>query len=110
MPSLGNRRVPPGVRTLQLGSPFDYATQATLYLETGLPDPNDPSFLPAAGQKIIRYLKQTNGGAFVLFGGWYLLSARNWFKGPVRQGSDEELARIEQEYGETAVATAPVSA
>ena len=33
--------------------------------------------------------------AFLLFGGWYVLSARKWFKGPVRQGSDEELARIE---------------
>ena len=33
--------------------------------------------------------------AFLLFGGWYVLSARKWFKGPVRQGSDEELAQIE---------------
>ena len=34
-------------------------------------------------------------GAFILFGGWYLLSARKWFKGPIRQGDDAELARIE---------------
>ena len=27
-------------------------------------------------------------GAFLLFGGWYVLSARKWFKGPVRQGTD----------------------
>src|SRR5215469_8286486 len=32
---------------------------------------------------------------FILFGGWYALSARKWFKGPVRQGSAEELAQIE---------------
>ena len=25
-------------------------------------------------------------GAFLLFGGWYLLSAHKWFKGPVRMG------------------------
>jgi hypothetical protein len=31
----------------------------------------------------------------LLFGGGSLLSARKWFKGPVRQGSDEELGRIE---------------
>jgi amino acid transporter len=37
-------------------------------------------------------------GAFLLFGGWYVLSARKWFKGPVRQGSDEELAQIEAGY------------
>jgi amino acid transporter len=34
-------------------------------------------------------------GAFLLFGGWYLLSARKWFKGPVRQGTEEELKQIE---------------
>jgi amino acid transporter len=46
--------------------------------------------------------------AFLLFGGWYVLSARKWFKGPVRQGSDEELAAIEREYGEGgAVAPSP---
>jgi ATP-dependent DNA helicase DinG len=60
--------VPDEARTLQLGSPFDYAKQATLYLETDLPDPNDAlRFLPAAGDRIIHYLNQTQGGAFVLF-------------------------------------------
>jgi hypothetical protein len=38
--------------------------------------------------------------AFILFGGWYVVSAHKWFKGPIRQGSDEELARIEREFGE----------
>jgi amino acid transporter len=38
------------------------------------------------------------GGAFLLFGGWYLISGRKWFKGPVAQGTDEELKRIEAEY------------
>ncbi len=33
------------------------------------------------------------GGA----GLWYLVSARNWFKGPKVQGTDEELAAIERE-------------
>ncbi|MDW8260885.1 MAG: helicase C-terminal domain-containing protein [Phycisphaerales bacterium] len=55
-------------KTLQLGSPFNYAEQATIYLETGLPEPSDERrFLDAAGAKIIHYLKQTRGGAFVLF-------------------------------------------
>jgi hypothetical protein len=26
-----------------------------------------------------------------VFGGWWALSARRWFKGPIRQGTDEEL-------------------
>ena len=33
---------------------------------------------------------------FVLFGGWYLISARKWFKGPVRMGTDEELEALEE--------------
>jgi amino acid permease (GABA permease) len=37
-------------------------------------------------------------GAVVLFaGGWWVLSAKNWFKGPKVQGSAEELAAIERE-------------
>jgi amino acid transporter len=48
-------------------------------------------------------------GALLLFGGWYVISARKWFKGPVRQGDEAELERIEREYGdgEAAPATAP---
>ena len=38
------------------------------------------------------------GIAFILFGGWYVLSANKWFKGPVVQGSEEELEAIEREY------------
>ena len=41
-------------------------------------------------------------GAMLLVGGWWLLSAHKWFKGPIAQGSEEELARIEERYGERA--------
>ncbi len=38
------------------------------------------------------------GAALILFGGWYLVSARKWFKGPVREaGTDRELEDIERE-------------
>lgn len=61
-------------RTLMLGSPFDYPKQATLYLETDLPEPNDTlRFLPAACEKIVHYVRQTNGGAFVLFTSYKML-------------------------------------
>jgi amino acid transporter len=36
-------------------------------------------------------------GIGLVFGGWWVLSARNWFKGPVRMGTDEELERLEEE-------------
>ncbi|MGQ0573301.1 MAG: amino acid permease [Pseudonocardia sp.] len=46
----------------------------------------------------VNYAPLTVGGALLLFGGWYLLSARKWFTGPVREaGSDEELASIERQ-------------
>jgi amino acid transporter len=38
--------------------------------------------------------------AVILFGGWYLLSAKKWFEGPVRQGTEEELEAIERRFGE----------
>jgi ATP-dependent DNA helicase DinG len=61
-------------KTLALGSPFDYESQATLYLETGLPEPSDTlRFLPEACEKIIRYLHQSRGGAFVLFTSYSML-------------------------------------
>jgi hypothetical protein len=46
------------------------------------------------------------GGALLLFGGWWVLSAKNWFKGPVRMGTDEELEQLEeQQLGEFALPT-----
>jgi amino acid transporter len=50
---------------------------------------------------IVNYAPLTVGGAFLLFGGWYALSAKRWFKGPVRMGTEEELERIEEELDRT---------
>jgi amino acid transporter len=47
---------------------------------------------------ILNYTPLPVFGALILFGGWYLLSGRKWFKGPIRQGSEEELAQIEAGY------------
>ena len=51
------------------------------------------------------------GAALLLFGGWYVVSAHKWFKGPVRQGTEEELERIEREYetGGSATTASPAS-
>jgi len=32
-------------------------------------------------------------------GGWWILSAKNWFKGPVRMGSESELEQLERGPG-----------
>jgi amino acid transporter len=36
-------------------------------------------------------------GIGLVFGGWWVLSARKWFKGPVRMGTEEELEQLEEE-------------
>jgi hypothetical protein len=47
--------------------------------------------------KLFNYTPIAVGAVLVLAGGWYLISARKWFKGPKVQGSREELAAIERE-------------
>ncbi len=51
-----------------LDSPFDFKDQVTLYIPQNMPNPNQTAdFLPAAGDQVRHYLKQTEGKAFVLF-------------------------------------------
>ena len=40
-------------------------------------------------------------GVFLIVTIWWLASARHWFKGPIVQGSEEELEAIEHAVGET---------
>ena len=61
-------------RTLQVGSPFDYPNQATLYVEANMPDPADAiRFASAACDRILHYVRKTHGGAFVLFTSYRML-------------------------------------
>ncbi len=58
---------------LKLGSPFDYQRQVTMYIEPDLPEPNDKGFAEAATEKIKKYIRLTNGRAFVLFTSYQML-------------------------------------
>jgi ATP-dependent DNA helicase DinG len=51
---------------LNVASPFDYPTQAALYLPSDLPDPRDPGFAARAADEIVSLIELTGGGAFVL--------------------------------------------
>ncbi len=53
-------------RDLILPSPFDYPSQAALYLARALPDPRDPAFVARATREILDLVALTDGGAFVL--------------------------------------------
>jgi ATP-dependent DNA helicase DinG len=60
-------------RTLQLGSPFDFAKQVKVYVETDLPEPSDPRFIEAMAPRILAHIAATDGGAFVLFTSFKML-------------------------------------
>ncbi|MCH8215377.1 MAG: helicase [Planctomycetes bacterium] len=58
---------------LQLGSPFDYERNVTIYIEKDLPNPNAPEFVESATETIKTYLNKTDGRAFVLFTSYRML-------------------------------------
>ncbi|MEM9192866.1 MAG: helicase C-terminal domain-containing protein, partial [Myxococcota bacterium] len=53
-------------RERTLASPFEYKTQAALYLTRKMPDPRDAAFADAAEESINELTAITGGGAFVL--------------------------------------------
>ncbi len=54
--------------TLILDSPFDFARQVKFYVPLDMPNPNDTAnFVPAACDHIRRFLRESDGHAFVLF-------------------------------------------
>lgn len=58
----------PDITELVVGSPFDYATQALLYVPRQIPPPgDDPGYLYALVNEILALIAASNGGAFLLF-------------------------------------------
>ena len=60
--------------------------------------PTSPAGMPwrdGFDLNFVNYAPLTIGASFLLFGGWYPLSARRWFTGPVRMGTDEALELFE---------------
>jgi len=58
---------------VELGSPFDYQKQVTVYIEKNLPNPNEPAFIEAATEAVKKYILRTAGRAFVLFTSYAML-------------------------------------
>ena len=59
---------------------------------------------------VVNYAPITVGGVLLAVGLWWLASARTWFKGPVVQGTEEELEQIEAQYEQPGGSAAPTSA
>lgn len=69
----GQAMADPKRSLLQLGSPFRYATQARLVVHPSLPEPNDPAHAAAMAEVLLRHLRESDGGAFVLFTSYAML-------------------------------------
>lgn len=54
-------------KQVQVGSPFDYATQMRVHVVSKMPDPRDPGYEDALEKWIEHFIRQTHGKAFVLF-------------------------------------------
>ena len=53
-------------RTLRVGSPFDYASHARLYIPAGFPKPNEAAHAPAVATLAARCARALGGRTFVL--------------------------------------------
>jgi amino acid permease (GABA permease) len=58
-----------------------------------------PQAAPGNTLQTFNYAPVAVGAVLIYSGGYWFLSARNWFKGPKVQGTVEELAKIEAELG-----------
>ncbi len=61
------------VESRQLGSPFDHASQVRFIAEANLPEPNHRDYLDQVVPRILHHIRETQGGAFVLFTSYSLL-------------------------------------
>jgi len=79
-------------REVILGSPFDYAKQVKIHIPMDMPDPqNNGAFVSAAIEKIKKYIKLTNGKAFVLFTSYKMM---NEVHDALNQWFDEQDIKI----------------
>lgn len=88
-------------QTLRLDSPFDYQSQARLYLPPKLPDPNAPEYPDAVADALLPLIEASGGGAFVLCTSYRALSriAARLRKSALPlfvQGEDSKAALVER--------------
>lgn len=101
-------------REAVVGSPYDFAEQALLYLPRGMPDPRHESFVERAADEIVSLLALSEGRALVLTSSYRALAAyRDRVRGRVPydvlvQGEaprERLLERFRSEVGSVLLAT-----
>ncbi len=89
-------------RSQSWGSPFDYANKSLFYHPKGLPQPNDPNFIPLIIGFVLPVLQASKGRAFFLFTSHRALQqAENLLKDKLPypllvQGSRPKIQLLEQ--------------
>jgi len=64
-----------GFDEIDVGSPFDYATNAMLYCALHLPDPRSPAFAPAVHDELVALITAAGGRTLALFTSWKAMDA-----------------------------------
>ncbi len=64
----------PGAAALQLGSPFDFASQMRVFVDHSMPPPSAPDYVDQLVPRIRQQVRETGGGAFVLFTSFDMLN------------------------------------
>lgn len=59
---------------LSLGSPFDHAALMTAIVDRTMPDPSSRGYVEALVPRILKHVRETDGGAFVLFTSFSMLN------------------------------------
>ncbi|MBL9119619.1 MAG: DEAD/DEAH box helicase [Phycisphaerae bacterium] len=60
---------------LSLGSPYDHAKLMRVVIDRSMPDPTSRGYVDALVPRILRHVRETGGGAFVLFTSFSTLDA-----------------------------------
>ena len=62
-------------QSLQMGSPFDHAAQMRVILDRAMPEPTSSAYIDRLVPRIAELIRQTDGGAFVLFTSFAMLNS-----------------------------------
>ncbi|UCD76293.1 MAG: DEAD/DEAH box helicase [Phycisphaerales bacterium] len=69
--------------TVQLGSPFDHARQMRVLVDHSMPQPDDAKYDDLLGPRIEQLVRETDGGAFVLFTSFTMLNKAAEYLRPI---------------------------
>ena len=95
--------------SLRVDSPFDFASQAALYVPRHLPEPTNPEWTKAFAREVLQLVRMTGGRAFVLFTSLRHMDEVHALLAPhlgvpaLKQGDDSRRALLEAFHAQPSV-------